>query len=85
MVKLIPALLFVVLLSACSVTSKVVPEGNDTYMVASHGTAGYSSGPAQRANALEKANDYCNQLGKQMEPLSEKDSGALVFGEVASG
>ena len=64
---------------------EVVPEGPDRYMVASHGTMGWSSGPAQKAKALQEADDYCKQHGKQMEPISESDSGPGVFGKISTG
>jgi hypothetical protein len=49
-------------MTGCAGTSgEVVPTGKDTYMVASHGTMGWSSGPAQKAKAFEIANAYCNR------------------------
>lgn len=74
-----------VALAACAGSTNVVPEGRDAYMVASHGTMGWSSGPAQKAKALEEAGAYCQKLGKQMEPISESDSGAGGFGKISSG
>lgn len=71
--------------AACAGATNVVPEGGDKYMVASHGTMGWSSGSAQKAKALQEADDYCKQHGKQMEPISESDSGAGGFGKISSG
>jgi hypothetical protein len=53
-------------------------------MVASHGTMGWSSGPAQQAKAFEEADDCCKGMGKQMQPIdsSETEGG---FGKIASG
>lgn len=69
--------------SACAGVTDVVRTGQDTYMVASHGVMGWSSGPAQKANAFQKADAYCKGLGKQTETIksSETPSG---FGKIAS-
>ena len=69
-------------LAACAGATNVVPERHDAYMIASHGTMGWSSGPAQKAKALEEAGDYCKRMGKEMEPISETDSGPGGFGKI---
>jgi hypothetical protein len=72
------------LLAGCAGATHVVSTGPGTYMIASHGTMGWSSGPAQKAKAFEEAGDYCKKLGKEMQPInsSETESG---FGKIASG
>jgi hypothetical protein len=45
----------------CAGTTHVAPTGPGTYMVAAHGTMGWSSGPAQKAKAFEEAGAYCKQ------------------------
>lgn len=72
-------------LAACAGATNVVPEGRDSYMVASHGVMGWSSGPAQKAKALEEADAYCKQRGRQMDVVSESDSGPGGFGKISSG
>ena len=72
-------------LSGCAGVTNVVPEGPDRFMVASHGTMGWSSGSAQKAKALEEADAYCKKLGKQMDVVSESDSGPGAFGKISSG
>ena len=64
-------------------THEVVPTGKGTFMVASHGTMGWSSAGAQKAKALEDANNYCKNQGKEVETISDRetDSG---FGKIAS-
>jgi uncharacterized protein YceK len=42
-------LIIATLLAGCAGVTHVVSTGPDTYMVASHGTMGWSSGPAQKA------------------------------------
>jgi hypothetical protein len=72
------------ILTGCAgTTHEVVPAGHDTYMIANHGTMGWSSAGAQKANAYEDANNYCKQKGKEIETISERetDSG---FGKIAS-
>lgn len=76
--------LIVLALAGCAGTTDVVSTGGDTFMVASHGTMGWSSGPAQKAHAIERANAYCSVSGKTMEILnaSEQPGG---FGRIAAG
>ncbi len=71
------------LAAGCAGVTHVVPAGNDTYMIASHGVMGWSSGSAQKAKALEEAEAYCTGKGKKMQPLdsSEEPGG---FGKIAS-
>jgi len=75
----------VLLVSACGGVTDVVSTGPDTYMVASHSTMGWSSGPAQKAAAFEEANDYCKGLGKVMQVIKASDSGNGGFGKISSG
>jgi len=84
MLKTITLTLVSVALTACAGSTNVVPEGHDTYMVAHHGTMGWSSGSAQKAKALEEADDYCHKLGKQMESVAETDSGPGGMGKISS-
>jgi hypothetical protein len=72
------------LLAGCAGATHVVATGPGTYMVASHGTMGWSSGPAQKAKAFEEAGDYCKKVGEEMQPInsSETEGG---FGKIASG
>jgi hypothetical protein len=72
------------ILTGCAgTTHEVVPTGHDTYMVANHGTMGWSSAGAQKAKAYEDANNFCKQKGKEVETINERetDSG---FGKIAS-
>lgn len=73
-----------IFLSGCAGVTDVVKTGSDTFMVASHGTMGWSSGPAQKAKAFQSAQTYCENIGKELETISsdEKPSG---FGKIASG
>jgi len=71
-------------LSACAGVTDVVKTGSDTYMVASHGTMGWSSGPAQKAKAFQSAEAYCASNGKRLEPISSNETPG-GFGKIASG
>lgn len=71
-------------MAGCAGTTKeVVPTGHDTYMVANHGTMGWSSAGAQKAKAFQEANTFCGSKGKEVETVNEHetDSG---FGKIAS-
>ena len=73
------------LISGCAGVTDVVPTGKDTYMVASHGTMGWSSGGAQKAQAFTQANEFCQKMGKVVEVISTSDSGNGGFGKISSG
>jgi hypothetical protein len=51
-------------LTACTGVTHVVTTGPDTYMIASHGTMGWSSGPAQKAKAFEERVRLLQGYGK---------------------
>jgi len=72
-------------LFGCAGVTDVVSTGSDTYMVASHGTMGWSSGGAQKANAFTQANEFCQKMNKKMEVISSSDSGTGSFGKISSG
>jgi hypothetical protein len=74
----------VFLIAGCAGVTDVVSTGPDTYIVASHSTMGWSSGGAQKAKAFQEANDYCKNLGKQMQPISSNET-AGGFGKIADG
>ncbi len=71
--------------SGCAgTTAQVVRTGHDTFLIADHGTMGWSSAGAQKAKAYQQANDFCKSKGgAEVEALSEHttDSG---FGKIAS-
>ncbi|WP_167760067.1 hypothetical protein [Paraburkholderia pallida] len=71
--------------AGCAGVTDVVSTGSDTFMVASHSTMGWSSGPAQKASAFEKADAYCKRSGKEMKVLQATDSGNGGFGKISSG
>ena len=89
MKKLLTVLLSIALilslgLAGCAgVTDVVVPMGQDTFMIACHGTMGWSSAGAQKAKAFQQADEYCKKLGKQLQVINttETPSG---FGKIAS-
>jgi len=82
MLRTLPTLL-VVLVAGCAGVTHVVSTGPDTYMLASHGTMGWSSGSAQKAKVIEEASAYCNDKGKVLQVIrsSEEPGG---FGKIAS-
>ena len=85
MIRIIGVLTFLFLITACAGVTDVVSTGKDTYMVASHGTMGWSSGGAQKAQAFTQADAFCKKVGKQMQVISESDSGSGGFGKISSG
>lgn len=72
------------ILAGCAgTTGQVVPTGQGAYMIANHGTMGWSSAGAQKAKAYEDANAFCAKQSKTVETITERetDSG---FGKIAS-
>lgn len=79
------ALLMVSLVAGCAGVTNVVSTGPDTYMIASHGVMGWSSGSAQKAKAFQEADAFCKSLGKQLQPISTNETPGGGFGQIASG
>lgn len=63
-------------LAACQSVSDVVPAGSGTYMVGSVVRGGFSSWAEVKALALNRANEYCANQGKEMETVDNKTHGA---------
>jgi len=78
------SVMIAVSVSGCAGLTDVVKTGPETYMIASHGTMGWSSGPAQKAKAFEGAAKYCRQQGEQMRAISAVDTGAGAYGKISS-
>lgn len=60
----IPTLVFAICITGCASTSQVVPVGNGVYEIAGSSATALSSAGAQRVRLIEKASEYCRQLGK---------------------
>ncbi len=64
MKRIITSLGLIGLISGCATTSDIVPYGKDTYMLsAGDFWGGYSSGTLQ-VKAAQRANEYCQSMGK---------------------
>jgi hypothetical protein len=81
---IVPLLVAIGLLVSCAGVTDVVSTGKDTYMIASHGTMGWSSGGVQKAQAFTQANEFCQKMGKTVEVINSKDSGNGSFGKISS-
>jgi len=62
------------LLGACATSTNVVPAGKDTYLIAGDDTWGTISGEKIKTNLYQKANSYCEERGKKVQPLDESVS-----------
>jgi hypothetical protein len=64
----------------------VVSTGNDTYLVTSQATNGWSTRAAQKTKAYERAHAFCNAKGKEMKTISSKTSphgmGQIAYAEI---
>jgi hypothetical protein len=64
MKRMITSLGLIGLISGCATTSDIVPYGKDTYMLSAGDIwGGYSSGTLQ-VKAAQRANEYCQSMGK---------------------
>lgn len=81
--KLIVIALFALLAGCAGTTNTVVPASHGTYLIANHGTMGWSSAGAQKAKAYETANAFCGKLSKEVETISENGNEG-GFGRIAS-
>lgn len=67
-------------LSACS-SSRPVPMGPDTFMLANTGAWSWSSGGELKAELYREADRFCHERGKQMMPVNavSKDASFTQF------
>lgn len=69
------SLIVAALMSAgCTTTQQAVPTGHGTYLVASHGVMGHSSGPEQKVRAFERANAFCKKSGQEVQALNQAET-----------
>lgn len=85
MKRYMPCAALVLAVAGCAGVTDVVSTGPDSFLVASHGTMGWSSGGAQKAAAIQKASDYCQGKGKQLQIVSARETNGGGFGKIAAG
>ena len=81
--KIITAVTVVVIVAAlagCATASGIVPIGQDTYVIAIPASMGYAWEDAQKADARQRASDYCKNIGKKLVPTNTAESTAGVPG-----
>lgn len=66
--------LFVGILGACATSTSVVPAGKDTYLIAGSDAWEATSGNKIKVSLYQKANSYCQGIGKKLQPLDESVS-----------
>lgn len=81
--KLFTIIFSALLVAGCAGVTGVVPLGDNRYMLASHGTMGWSSSGAQKAKVFQDATEFCRNKSKQFEMINTRqvDGG---FGKIAS-
>jgi hypothetical protein len=72
------------LLAGCASTSKVVPYGKDTYMVAADDGGGTTNIPRLQVMVVDEANAHCAKLGKAMEVKNMTARGNVWIGRSAT-
>ena len=67
--KIFILIVFLALLAGCgTVTSEIIPSGNDTYFISGHGYA--QKGPEAMTELYKGANAYCQNMGKKFLPVA---------------
>ena len=72
--KIFFTLLISGLLGACSASTNIVPAGKDTFFIAGDDAWETISGKKIKATLYQKANSYCEENGKKLQPLDESVS-----------
>lgn len=62
------------ILGACATSTSVVPAGKDTYLIAGADSWEVTSGNEIKVSLYQKANSYCQGIGKKLQPLDESVS-----------
>jgi hypothetical protein len=70
-------------LCSCAGSTDVVRGAGDSFIVANHGVMGWSSGPAQKAKAIDRARAYCEERGARLEVVTARDEPG-GFGRIAA-
>lgn len=81
--KYIKAMIFIasILFSACAEKSGVYPAGNNTHSISNQASTGFSGMQDIRTDAYKEASQYCKDLNKNFEVISNEESKPpYVFG-----
>ena len=62
------------LLGACATSTNIVPAGKDTFLIAGDDAWETISGKKIKTTLYQKANSYCEDKGKKIQPLDESVS-----------
>lgn len=81
--KYIKAMIFIasIFFSACAEKSGVYPAGNNTHSISNQASTGFSGMQDIRTDAYKEASQYCKDLNKNFEVISNEESKPpYVFG-----
>lgn len=81
--KYIKAIIFIssIFFSACAEKSGVYPAGNNTHSISNQASTGFSGMQNIRADAYKEASQYCKDLNKNFEVISnEETKPPYIFG-----
>ena len=81
---LLLSLLIVTVFAGCASTSAITPYGRDSYIVSAQDTSGFSSSAQLQINAAEKANAFCESIGKVMHVRNTSNRDDLYTGNSSS-
>ena len=70
----------VILLSSCTSSSGVIPDGSDAYRINHSGSTGFTNSNTLQKNAYEEATEFCAKKGKVVETINMESKQARPLG-----
>jgi hypothetical protein len=72
--------LFSVLLTACTSSSGITPDGSNSYRIVHTGDTGFTNSNTLQKNAYQEASDFCAKKGKVVETVNMESKQSRPFG-----
>lgn len=69
-----------VLLTACTKSTGIIPDGSDAYRVMLTGDTGFANSGTLQQNAYKEATRFCSQENKVVETIEMKSKQAMPLG-----
>jgi len=79
MKKLVLLIFILIVLTGCVRTSGVVPIGDDTYMISRSHKGVDLTGSMVKAEAIKEANQYCEEIGKELKIINATHKDMVPF------
>lgn len=70
----------ILLITACTNTTGVIPDGKDSYRIMHSGDTGFTNSSTLQKNAYKEANEFCYNKGKVVETVKMDSKQARPLG-----